>query len=231
MKKPLIGIVGKYQTKQENDYWHRHGEVDEIRYLVTINGGVSIMLLPSEHTLEFNTNDLGDDKVLTNEELEDLYCQLDLVDGIILQGGDYSCQYEVELAKRAIELDMPVLGICAGFNNILRALGGNTFEDKSAGHSHYDLDYRHPIEIMKDSKLFKIIGKENYMVNSFHTMIATREMVEPYCKVCAVSEDGYVEALEIEDKSFVLGVKWHPEQMREDLETTNIFTTFLKMCK
>lgn len=229
--KPLIGIVGKYQTRNKDDFWHRHGEVDEIRFLLTRYGAVSIMLLPTEHSLEFNTNDLGDSTVLNEEELEDLYRQLDLVDGIVLQGGDYSCQYEVELAKKAIEADKPVLGICAGFNNILRALGTNTYEDKSNSHSHYDLNYRHPIRVVKQTKLYEIIGKEEYSVNSMHQMLAKAEMLQGYAKISSYSPDGLVESIELEDRKFVMGLKWHPEQMRDDPETGSIFKAFVKACK
>ena len=62
------------------------------------------------------------------EEKNELYRQIDLCDGFILQGGLYSSNYEIEMAKRIIELDKPLIGICAGFNNILRALGTNVIE-------------------------------------------------------------------------------------------------------
>ena len=122
MKKPIIGIIGKVQPQYGEDIWHRIDEVDEIRYLIVRNGGTAIMLLPTEETLKFNDNDVKDNKVLSEEELEELYRQIDLCDGFILQGGLYSCSYEIEMAKRIIELDKPLIGICAGFNNILRAI-------------------------------------------------------------------------------------------------------------
>ena len=71
--KPIIGIIGKAQTKFGEDLWHRIDETDEIRYLVVRNGGIAIMLLPTEPTLEFNDNDINDDTKLTKEEIEDLF--------------------------------------------------------------------------------------------------------------------------------------------------------------
>ena len=122
MQKPIIGIIGKVQPQHGEDIWHRIDEVDEIRYLIVKNGGIAITLLPTEATLKFNDNDIKDDTVLSEEELNDLYRQIDLCDGFILQGGLYSSNYEIEMDKRIIELDKPLIGICAGFNNILRAI-------------------------------------------------------------------------------------------------------------
>ncbi|MBR0385124.1 MAG: gamma-glutamyl-gamma-aminobutyrate hydrolase family protein [Erysipelotrichaceae bacterium] len=231
MKKPVIGIVAKPQVHRENDYWHRLEMVDEIRYLLIKHGAIGVMLLPSEATMGFNDNDLGDVTVLTAEQIDDLHRQLELVDGLILQGGDYSCQYEVELAKMALEKDMPVLGICAGFNNLLRALGTNTFEDRSAAHSHYDTQYRHHITVVKGTKLHELVGSDDYEVNSFHQMVATRELVEPCGKISSYSDDGLVESFELPDKRFTIGVKWHPEQMREDYFTDRLFSSFTEECR
>ena len=108
MKKPVIGIPSKIQNHQEGDLWHRQEVVDELRYLIVRHGGIGIVLMPTEETMQFNESDLGDDKVLSKEEIEDLHAQVDLCDGIILQGGLYSCAYEVEIAKYALEKDMPI---------------------------------------------------------------------------------------------------------------------------
>ena len=122
MKRPIIGIIGKVQPQYGEDIWHRIDEVDEIRYLIVKNGGIAIMLLTTAATLKFNDNDIKDDTILSDEEKNELYRQIDLCDGFILQGGLYSSNYEIEMAKRIIELDKPLIGICAGFNNILRAI-------------------------------------------------------------------------------------------------------------
>ncbi len=230
MTKPIIGIVGKVTLHKEEDFWHRVEVVDEVRLLVTKYGGISIMLLPTEDTLLFNQTDTGDDTILTKEQLDDLYRQMDLCDGFILQGGDVSCAFEVEIAKKAIELDKPIIGICAGFNNILRALGSNIYQDDNAGHNHHDINYRHHISVVKGTKLYEIIGSEDYEVNSFHTMLAKKEMVEPYAKISSYSDDGLVESFELEDKKFVVAVKWHPEQMRDEKYVANLFNEFIRNC-
>lgn len=229
MKKPIIGIIGKVSPNFSEDLWHRNRIVDEFRYYVIKNGGLAIALLPTEGTLEFNDNDIIDDKQLSKEELEDLYRQIDLCDGFILQGGLISCNYEIEMAKRIIELNKPIIGICAGFNNILRALGTDVIEDKEKSHDYYDKDYRHKIKIEKDTIIYNLIKKEEYFVNSIHTMIAPKELVESYAKISSYSEDGLVESFELENKKFVVGIKWHPELMDNEF-VNELFKMFIDKC-
>lgn len=231
MKKPIIGIIGKVQPKYENDIWHRIDEVDEIRYLIIKNGGIAITLLPTEETLKFNENDIKDNTILSIAEKNELYRQIDLCDGFILQGGLYSSNYEIEMAKRIIELDKPLIGICAGFNNILRAIGTDVIEDKTKSHDIYDKDYRHEITIIKGTKLYNLVNKEKYSVNSIHTMISPIEKVEDYAKISSISYDGLVESFELSNKKFVIGIKWHPELMLEDIITKNLFKEFINKCK
>ena len=228
--KPIIGIIGKNQGKFEKDLWHRIDVADEIRYLVVKNGGIAISLLPTEKTLEFNDNDIKDDTELIKEELEDLYKQLDLCDGFILQGGLYSCNYEIEMAKKILELNKPLIGICAGFNNILRALGTDVLLDETKSHDYFDNNYRHKIDIKKDTMLYNLVGKESLQVNSIHSMIATKELVEPFATISSFSYDGLVESFELANKKFVIGIKWHPELLLEEEYVDKIFKKFIENC-
>lgn len=230
MRKPIIGIIGKVQPQYGEDIWHRIDEVDEIRYLIVKNGGIAITLLPTEVTLNFNDNDIKDDTVLSDEEKNELYRQIDLCDGFILQGGLYSSKYEIEMAKRIIELDKPLIGICAGFNNILRAIGTDVIEDKTRSHDIYDKDYRHEVSVIKNTKLYDLINEDKYNVNSIHTMIASKEKVEGYAKISSLSYDGLVESFELENKKFVVGIKWHPELMLEDEFPNKLFKEFILKC-
>lgn len=231
MKRPIIGIIGKVQPQYGEDIWHRIDEVDELRYLIVKNGGTAIMLLPTEATLKFNDNDIKDNTVLSDEEKNELYRQIDLCDGFILQGGLYSSNYEIEMAKRIIKLDKPLIGICAGFNNILRALGTDVVEDKTKSHDIYNKDYRHKISVIKGTKLYDLVNKDEYNVNSIHTMIAPKEKVENYAKISSISYDGLVESFELYNNKFVIGLKWHPELMLEDEFTEKLFKEFIEKCK
>lgn len=230
MKRPIIGIIGKVQPQYGEDIWHRIDEVDEIRYLIVKNGGTAIMLLPTEITLKFNDNDIEYNTVLSDEEKNELYRQIDLCDWFILQGGLYSANYEIEMAKKIIELDKPLIGICAGFNNILRAIGTDVIEDKTKSHDIYDKEYRHEISIIKGTKLFDLVKKEKYNVNSIHSMIAPKGNVEKYARISAISYDNLVESFELDNKKFVMGIKWHPELMLEDEFSDKLFKKFISKC-
>lgn len=229
-KKPLIGIIGKVQPKYNEDLWHRIDEADEIRYLITKNNGIPIVILPTNKNMNFNDNDIKDDTKLSQEELNDLDRQIELCDGFILQGGLYSCNYEIEIAKKIIELDKPLIGICAGFNNILRAIGTNVIIDNTNSHNRYDINYRHPVNIQQGTKLYNIILKDRILVNSIHEMIAPRELVEPFAKISSFSDDGLVESFELPNKKFIIGIKWHPELLLEEKYVNTLFKTFVDNC-
>ena len=231
MKKPVIGIVGKPGYDDPVDIWNRIDIVDELRFLIVKHGGIAVTILPTEKTLVFNKNDIRDDKVLSEEEKNDLYQIVNQCDGIILQGGLVSCKYEIEIAKKAIELDIPVIGICAGFNNILRAIGTDVIIDSTESHNFYDVNYRHNVNVVKDSLVHELSKKDCMQVNSIHSMIATKESVEPFAQVSSTSNDGLVESFEMPNKKFVIGIKWHPELMLEEEFTNNLFAKFIEECK
>lgn len=59
-------------------------------------------------------------------------------------------------------------------------------------------------------------------------MIAPKENVEKYAKISAVSYDDLVECFELDNKKFIMGIKWHPELMLEDGFTRKLFKEFIK---
>lgn len=226
MKKPLIGIVAK--PKLETDMWYYTEIVDDIRYVVIKNGGSAIGILPTNQTLTFKLDDEKDETVLTQEEIEDLHNIIDKMDGIILTGGLVSNNYEEEIARYCIEKDIPLMGICAGFNNLIRALGGKTHLDNSGLHKQYGSRIAHNITIDNNSKLYEILKKGNIMVNSIHTYISSEDEIKEYKVVATCPIDNTVEAIELPNKKFIMGIKWHPELMPEMNE---IFKSFIDNCQ
>ena len=196
--KPVVGIVAKPVSLPRGHLWYRLTLVDDLRLLVVENGGIAIGVLPSEKTLEFHKKDDLSYKELSYEEIQDLDQELKLCHGLILQGGSVSDFYEVVLAKLALARDMPILGICAGFNNLLRAVGGDVIYDKTESHNVEDEKYRHRVLIRDGTKLAEFLGNTEIMTNSIHTMIAKEEMVGPYARVNAVSEGGLGEGIGIQ---------------------------------
>ena len=199
--------------------------------MVVQNGGIALVILPTENTMTFNDNDIKDETKLSEQEIKDLHQVVNMCDGIILQGGLVSCNYEIEIAKKAIELDIPLIGICAGFNNILRAIGTDVIYDETKSHNYYDVNYRHNVNVIKATKLWEISKQEKMQVNSIHTMLATQELVKPFATISSLSDDGFVESFELNNKRFVLGIKWHPELMLNEEFTNDLFKRFVEECK
>ncbi len=229
--KPLIGIVSKPNIFCDQELFTQQVIYDGVRNAILKHGGLAIGILPTKVTTKFCTSDdIVNETVFDEMELNDLYTLIDKCDGIIIQGGLSSDLYEIEAARYAIEKDMPILGICAGFNNIIRAMNGSVFLINDTIHNTEDGSIVHKNIIKENTLLYDILKEKEVEVNSIHTMFAKEENIKNL-EISAYSDDGYVEAVELKNKKFCLGVKWHPELMQNDEKMNNIFKYFIRACK
>ena len=229
--KPIIGIVSKPNIFCDQELFTQQVIYDGVRNAVLSNNGLAIGILPTKISNKFcNSDEIIDGTYFNEAELNDLYSLIDKCDGIIIQGGLSSDDYEIKTAKYAIDNDIPVLGICAGFNNIIRAMGGEVFCINNTIHNTEDGSIVHKNIVKENTLLYDILKKKEVDVNSIHTMFAKNENIKNM-NISAHSDDGYVEAVEIKDKKFCLGVKWHPELMLNDEKMNNIFKCFIDACK
>jgi putative glutamine amidotransferase len=128
---------------------------------------------------------------------------------------------ELGLVGQALDLQIPILGICRGHQLLNVVLGGTLYQDLTAqlpqALEHALVPGRpmesiaHSVTIEADSRLADVLGGVEFGVNSAHHQ-AVRTPGEGL-RVVARSEDGVVEALEIPDHPFCLSVQWHPEAM------------------
>ena len=229
--KPIIGIVSK-PNKFDIKLFHSPRVYEPLRCAVLKNGGLAIGILPTQDTDNFYEDEVKiDNTILTDLEKNDLHSLIDICDGIILEGGLSSASYEYEVAKYAIDKNIPLLGICAGFNNIIRAMDDKIFQDKdNIRHNREDGKIAHKNMIVENTLLFSILNNNEVEVNSLHTFFAKTENINNL-EISAYSDDGYVEAVELKDKKFCLGVKWHPELMVDNECMNNIFKYFIEVCK
>ena len=153
------------------------------------------------------------------ELIKELAC---ICDGIILPGGDNFVDNDFKLVEYLYDNDIPTLGICLGMQSMSEYFNGRV--DVNVEGHHSTNEYVHPISICRDSLLYKILGKDEIMVNSRH------HSAIPYTnlKVSARSEDGVIEAIESDEKDFFLGLEWHPESLCDD-NTNKIFGYFLSL--
>jgi putative glutamine amidotransferase len=88
----------------------------------------------------------------------------------------------------------------------------------------------HSVKIIDDTLLSNIIGAGETGVNSYHHQGV--ENIAPNLKMCASAEDGLCEGLYAPDKTFFLGIQWHPElNYRTDEKSMKIFEAFARACE
>lgn len=216
----IIGIVSK-PINDEKSLWTKQKITDDFRKIIIENGAVAIGVLPTN--INYNES-------MTPQENENFHKILNLCDGFILQGGWQTGKHEIYVAKYAIENNIPLLGTCCGLNNILFSQGDTVQKERDESHNIYDRNYRHDILVDETSKLYTLLGKNREVkVNSIHNVMIKDSDVNHF-DIVAHDLDGFVEAVELKDKNFCLGLKWHPEIMENDQIMKNLFKEFVKSC-
>ena len=165
-RKPIIGIVAK--PNYHGLPWFQETIYDDWRVAIEKSGGVPIAILPPQSARniakKYDVEDTPISKApdLTLSEKRDLFEALRICNGIVLEGGQSCHRYEIDVAKWAIEHNVPLIGSCAGFNNIVWAMGGDVRQGaKSELERHdrpYEEKYSHHVTIAKNSRLDKLLG-------------------------------------------------------------------------
>jgi putative glutamine amidotransferase len=126
-------------------------------------------------------------------------------------------RFELALARAALARpELPVLCICRGMQLLNVALGGDLiahipdhFGDHVVHRDPKRLPVPHPVRIDPESRLARILGATDIVVQSVHHQAVRR--LGKGLRAVAWSADGVVEAIESERHPFVLGLQWHPE--------------------
>jgi putative glutamine amidotransferase len=147
-------------------------------------------------------------------------------------------EFEIDLARRALTSDVPLLAICRGAQVMNVAAGGSLVQDiptavesdlmhKVAEPKDYDC---HEIRIERGSRLSQVLGPRaeaacSCRVNSRHHQSVARP--GEGLVVSARAADGVVEAIEKPDARFCIGVQWHPENFWRSGEFSPLFDAFV----
>ncbi len=163
---------------------------------------------------------------------------LALCDGWLIPGGDYRFRpdwydkpppadltkpslrrdFEIGATQRILAADAPLLGICNGMQVMAGATGGRISyfghvpRNESSGVRHGDPATgvaHHDVTLVPGSRLAALFGATTITTNSAHKEDVTT--LGAGARLAAQTSDGVMEAFEIEDRRFAIGVQWHPE--------------------
>jgi putative glutamine amidotransferase len=215
--RPVIGICA-VRERSRWAYWDQEAHLVADSYVAPLQraGGLAVLLA-----------------VDTRAPLE----LLDRVDGLLLIGGSdidpavYGAsrdtatesvyperdRFEIALLHGALEREQPVLGICRGLQILNVALGGTLTQDLVAPdgtHPHRRVrgtfdGNDHTVTLRAASLVANAVGESRHLAHCHHHQAVLS--LGHGLVVSGQAEDGVVEAIELADGRWGLGVQWHPE--------------------
>jgi putative glutamine amidotransferase len=226
--KPLIGVTTSELRPGELATLRRHGEPPNPEMAL---GMTYVRAIEAAGALPVVVPPLGQ---------RDVSRLLARLDGLVLSGGPdlapaaYGAQphlelgstepgldaFEYAMAREALRLGLPILGICRGAQALNVARGGTLHQHlpdvvgDTIAHRQI-VDGRvpsHPVTILPGSRLAAALGTTRLSVNSFHHQAVDR-LGAGLCE-CAWAPDGTIEAIEAPGQPFVLAVQWHAETLQ-----------------
>ena len=229
---PRIGITVKSIDKAYFDGWVRN-----YWWAVTWAGGQPVLLTPE-------TAALPPDQ------------QIAQLDGLLLSGGgDVHPKYykeriqgtekrqihesrdtlELGLTSAALAVDLPILGVCRGFQVLNVALGGSLVQHVDGHRSPKDAVKYHDVAVAPDTLLARTLGLDGrFTVNTYHHQAITLERLAPRLLASAAAVDGpdLLEGIEAPDRRWLLAVQWHPERFYElDERHRRLFSAFIAVAR
>ena len=219
--RPIIGLCTALEQARWS-VWDQQAMLLPRSYIDAVQGagGLALMLPPDPHAAE------------------DPDEWLDVIDGLILAGGAdvdpaaYGAEpdqhtvgtvperdeFEIALALRAMERDMPLLGICRGMQVMNVARGGTLVQHLPHDKGHHDHrrsvgsfeDADHNVRLADGSLAARVTHEKLHSTKSHHHQ-GVRDIGEGLEVTGWATIDDLPEALEDPSRRFALGVQWHPE--------------------
>jgi putative glutamine amidotransferase len=219
--KPVIGLCTALERARWS-VWDLEAVLLPRSYVDAVQhaGGVALLLPP-------------DPAAVKNPDL-----LLDLLDGLLLGGGSdmdpasYGAEpqpatigtvperdaFELALAHRAMERDMPFLGICRGMQVMNVARGGTLTQHLPDDYGHEDHrrslgsfdNADHDVRLARGSLAARAAREELHGTKSHHHQ-GVEKVGEGLEVTGWATIDDLPEAIEAPGKRFALGVQWHPE--------------------
>ncbi len=205
-QRPVIGLC-VIQTQARYGVWDMDVALLPRDYVRAVQraGALALMLAPDP---------------VSTEDPDEL---LDRIDGLVLAGGADVGEdperdaFEMALGSRALERDLPLLGICRGMQVMNVAAGGTLIEHVPDVVGHEDHRHTpgqwsdHGVRL-DDGSLARTAmgGTATASVKSHHHQAVDR-VAEGFTVTGWSDADELPEAMESPTHRFALGVQWHPE--------------------
>lgn len=229
MTAPLIVIAGRVSPEATNVRGEAFAFGQRYARAVARGGGVPLMLPPIPS--------------LSDGPLHDL---LQRVDGVLFHGGgdihprrygqdlsadevygihDDHDDIELALMRAAIDLDLPVLGLCRGMQ-VLNVVRGGTLHQDIGTEAHWKRYL--PVALEPGSRLAKAFGTESPQ-QCHHVHHQAVDELGAGLRVVGRCADGMIEAVELEDATWVVATQWHPEDdAADDPEQQAVFDELVR---
>lgn len=227
MSRPVIGVAA-YRDRARWNIWDTDATLVQQSYVrgIADNGGRPVVLPPDDVDADV----------------------LHRLDGLLLTGGaDIDPAHygqephpasdtprpdrdhgELMLLRTALDLDLPVLGVCRGLQLLALVYGGTLHQHLPdvVGHTGHcpreGVFGDHEVAFTEHSLAAALYGTRARTNSHHHQAVADPGGLT----VTGRSDDGVVEAAEDPAKRFVLGVQWHPEVSGDD----HLFAAFVAAC-
>jgi putative glutamine amidotransferase len=219
--RPVIGVCTALERARWS-VWDQEAALLSRSYLRAVQqaGGLALMLPPDPRA-----QDDPDE-------------WLDLLDGLILAGGAdvdpaaYGAEcdphtvgtvperdaFEIALALRAMERDLPLLDICRGMQVMNVARGGTLVQHLPDDKGHEDHrralgtfeNADHDVRLEAESLVVRVAGERVHGTKSHHHQGVAR-IGNGFAVTGWATIDDLPEVIEEPTRRFALGVQWHPE--------------------
>ncbi|WSQ13292.1 gamma-glutamyl-gamma-aminobutyrate hydrolase family protein [Streptomyces sp. NBC_01231] len=178
----------------------------------------------------------------------DVAARLTRFDGVLLPGGgdlaphrygatdthdtvydvdDLQDAFDLEVARIALGLGLPLLAICRGLQVVNVALGG-TLQQDMGGPDREHRHLLHPVSIRSGTLTAQALGADKVEASCYHHQLVDR--LGNGLTVAATAEDGTTEALELPTvRGWFVAVQWHPEDTaHHDRSQQNLFDALVR---
>ena len=222
---PLIGLSGRrwpVEVIPPFDYTALHGEevdvhLSEYPKAVQKAGGLPVQL--SRNTDPVQIIERLDGLVMTGGADPDpaLYGESPHPElGPVERGRD---DWELALIRAALDARIPMLCVCRGAQLLNIALGGTLIQHLDAPqHAAWDrprIERCHTVRVAPGSRAEQLYGPQT-LTNSLHHQAVGRR--GEGVVITGTSDDGVVEAFEVQGRPEVFAVQWHPEMLSDQVD-------------